>query len=35
MERDIVDVYTSLDQGWRACILAAVILLGALVVAAV
>lgn len=35
MGSDIVDVYASLDQGWRACILAAVILFGALVVTAV
>ena len=35
MGRDIMDAYTSLDQGWRACILAAVILFGALVVTAV
>lgn len=35
MRRDIVNAYASLDQGWRACILAAVILLGTLVVTAV
>lgn len=35
VRRNIVDAYASLDRGWRACILAAVILLVAILATAV